>query len=70
MCVKTNTNKCILSHLAYINYKLNMLHVISPDNTRRNIVEFKQKFYGDIVFFLWNLYLLLDNCALKSALLL
>jgi hypothetical protein len=27
-------NKFILSHFAYINFKLNMIHVISPDNTR------------------------------------
>jgi len=40
-----------LSHLVYKNFKLNMIHVISPDNTRRNIAEFEQEFDDDVVFF-------------------
>jgi len=48
--VYQNQHKFILSHLAYINYKLNMIHVISPDNTKRNIAEFEQKFDDDVVF--------------------
>jgi len=34
-----------------------MLRVMSPDNTRRNIVEFEQKF-GDDVFFMESLLLI------------